>query len=153
MLWFFVTHYECQVWCCLTLIYVQIILSLVEVAWWSPCGKELLTRLTVCFFALCLFVILVTSNFVFDGRILVLITPVPDPEAIKLVSTEPRCEKTGLRFAGPITTKLDQNTGKKIFFFTSRRQLVHIRRQNLHIKHCLNIGTDAVIKNHKSITK
>ena len=45
---------------------------------WSAFGKELLIRLNVCSFVLCLFVVLVVCNFDFEGVTVVLIAPIPD---------------------------------------------------------------------------
>ena len=52
--------------------------SSIWVAEWSPIGKELLTRLTICSFCIVsLFVILVISRFGFEGWIWVLIASTP----------------------------------------------------------------------------
>ena len=62
----------------LTCVYIS--LSSVCVAEWPPFGKYLLTRLTIC--SLCIlttvFVIVVISQFGFEGWINVLIDSVPD---------------------------------------------------------------------------
>ena len=55
---------------------VQIVLGSVQVAEWPPFGKELLTRLTVFLFVLCMCVTLVIFQFGFDDRILVLIVQI-----------------------------------------------------------------------------
>ena len=47
--------------------------SYVSVAEWSIFGKELLTQL----FVFCHFVILILSNFSFEGKTLILIAPIP----------------------------------------------------------------------------
>ena len=49
----------------------------VWVAEWPPFGKLLLIRLAFCPHCICLFVILVISHFGFEGRICLLIAPVP----------------------------------------------------------------------------
>ena len=56
---------------------VHIIFSLVQVAEWTPFGKELLTLLTICSHCILTFVILVIFPFGFEGRIWVLIASVP----------------------------------------------------------------------------
>ena len=50
--------------------FVHIIFSSVSVAEWPPFGKELPTRLTICYLVFCLFVILVICRFGFEGGIL-----------------------------------------------------------------------------------
>ena len=57
--------------------FVHIIFSSVSIAEWPPFGKELPTRLTICYLVFCLFVILVICRFGFEGGIWVLIAPVP----------------------------------------------------------------------------
>ena len=56
---------------------VHIISSSVSVTEWSPFGKKLLTRLTICFF-FCILTICNFTRFGFEGWIWVLNTSVPD---------------------------------------------------------------------------
>ena len=58
-------------------LFVHIILSSVWVAPWPPFGKELLTRLTICFLCISSFETLVISHFGFEIGIWVLIAPIP----------------------------------------------------------------------------
>ena len=44
---------------------------------WPPFGKELPARLTLCYLCILSFFILVISRFRFEGKIWVLIAPVP----------------------------------------------------------------------------
>ena len=56
---------------------MQIIFSSVSVAEWPPFGKMLPAQLTLCSFCILSTCTLINSRFGFDGRILVLIAPVP----------------------------------------------------------------------------
>ena len=56
---------------------VHIIFSLVWVAEWPPFGKELLTRLTICYLCILTIYNSIISRFGFEGGIWIMIAPVP----------------------------------------------------------------------------
>ena len=59
------------------LMFIHIIFSSVRVAEWPPFGKELLTRLTICYLCVLTICNFSYSRFGFEGGIRVLIAPVP----------------------------------------------------------------------------